>query len=260
LDVQDAVKHGYAWRAGEAPEPPEGESVINPSFEQPYEKQAGTAFVAAGWKYWYNEGDPPAETSQGPLAMPEYKEAPKAIDARRVSEGLSAQCWFIQYKVMDGGVRQLVPVTPGRRYRFTVDAQTWCSSSDTPTADDGEMYVSLGLDPLGRTDAKALGVVWSPWQRATNQHVAYQSQVVEATGPAMTVYVRAWNKWRLKHNDIYVDNVRWLEEGAPEIPEPPTPGECQALSAEQVEEIVRRVVREEIRGIQLQIALTCAGG
>jgi len=252
-DWQKAQSEEYTWTdEPEPPDPPQEGTVINPSFEQPYEKQAGTAFVAAGWKFWFNEGDPPAEQNQGPLAMPEYKEAPIAIDPHRVAEGLSAQCWFIQYKVMDGGVRQVVPVTQGKRYYFTVEGQAWCSDSDNPHTADGELYVSLGLDPYGREDAQAQGIVWSPWQRVTANYETYASQKVEAQGGAMPVYIRAWNKWRLKHNDIYVDDLKWFEDGTdPEPPDPPDPPptECHALTEEQVRAIVRSEIRAAFENV-----------
>lgn len=225
-DFRGAVAQDYTWGApGEPPEPPEEDTVINPSFERPYEKQAGTAFVALGWRYWHNQGNPPAEDSQGPLAMPEYKEAPRALDAYRVLEGKSAQCWFIQYKVMDGGIYQVVPAKVGWRYHFDVQAQTWCSNSEDTRAADGEMYLSLGLDPYGRTDPQAQGVVWSPWARVGGSYGRVTSQAVLALGEQMTVYIRAWNKWKKTHNDIYVDDLRWYEEGkTPEPPEPEPPG------------------------------------
>lgn len=244
-DWKAAQAEGYTWTDKEPPPDPGGQ-MINPSFEQPYEKQAGTAFVAAGWKYWYNQGDPPAEQSQGPLAMPEYKEAPRSVDPHRVAEGLSAQCWFIQYKVMDGGVYQVVQTTPGKQYYFTVEAQAWCSSSDNPHTADGELYLSLGIDPYGRTDPKAQGIVWSPWSRLTANYESYISQRVTAQGSAVTVYLRAWNKWKLKHNDIYVDDLQWIEEGTDPEPPDPTPTECKALTAEEIRAIVREVIREEL--------------
>jgi hypothetical protein len=151
--------------------------------------------------------------------------------------------------VMDGGLRQVVPVTPGSRYYFTVEGQTWCSNSDDPRKADGELYISLGLDPYGREDAQAQGIVWSPWQRLTADYETHRSQTVEAQGGAMTVYIRAWNKWKLKHNDVYVDDLQWIEEGDP-TPEPepdpdpdPQPTECKALTEAEF----RVIVREEIR-------------
>ena len=44
----------------------------------------------------------------------------------------------------------------------------------------------------------------------------YQALEMQATAdaPHATVFVRAWNKWRLSHNDVYVDAVTLEVEGA----------------------------------------------
>ena len=59
----------------------------------------------------------------------------------------------------------------------------------------------------------------------------------------MTVFVRAWNKWRLSHNDIYIDDCHLVKEGGGTIP----PGGTDCLMDwDRLESTVRRVVAEEL--------------
>jgi len=248
-DFDEAVSYGYT--VGEK----EGDDmIVNPSMEQPYIKQGGTVWVAAGWTAWWNTGDPPQEQSQGPLAQPEFKEAPISLDAHRVSEGLSSQCWFIGSKVMDGGVYQTIQTEAGKWYRYAVDAQTWCSDNNDPYTDDGEMYFMIGLDPDGGTNPKSTSIVWMQWDKLIKNFKRITSQQVKATGPTMTVFLRGWNKWRLRHNDVYVDNGELVSESDPD-PEPPgpTPTECNALTADEIRTIVREEIRIALESVKGQI-------
>lgn len=66
---------------------------------------------------------------------------------------------------MSGGIRQCVRVGAGKRVVLRVPFHVWCSQSDNPQADDGELYVRVGIDSHGRTDPRADDVVWSNWVR-----------------------------------------------------------------------------------------------
>jgi len=247
-DFFAATTHGYAWPREPEPEPPEEDNLLlNPSFEQPYHAHLGTVKVADGWDYFHKRGDPPHEPNQGPCAMPEYKPLPASLDARRVVDGDTAQCWFLNYKVMDAGIYQRVPVEHNHWYQFSVSAQAWCSNSDDPAVSDGEMYLSLGIDPRGKEEPFELGVVWQPWAWVGPTHERFYSLPVRARDDHITVYVRSWNKWRLKHNDVYVDAASLTEiDVCPDQPDPgPGPTECQ-FSEAAVESVVRRVVVEEL--------------
>ena len=213
-----------------------GPVLVNPSFEPPYiEHGAGEVKVAHGWQPFFCEGcDPPHEESQGPTARPEYKPLPKLLDPRRVVEGDTAQAWFLTNRVKDGGVSQRVRVTPGEWYVFSVSLQAWCTNSNDPTISNGEMYAAIGIDPAGREDAFEVGVVWASWEWVGPDHKRYASRTVQAEGEYITVFVRTWNKWRLKHNDIYADAGRLVRASGPgpqPTPQPtqtpqPTPLPC----------------------------------
>ena len=213
----------------------QGGALVNPSFEPPYlEHGAGEVKVATGWLPFWKIGDPPHEVSQGPTARPEYKPLSASLDPRRVVEGDTAQAWFLTSKVMDGGIYQRVRVTPGEWYVFSVSLQAWCTNLNDPAVSNGEMYATLGIDPDGRTDAFEVGVIWMGWQWVGPNHKRYESRAVQAESEYITVFIRTWNKWRLKHNDIYADVAR-LERVSGPGPQPtplptwtpqPTPLPC----------------------------------
>jgi len=213
----------------------------NGSFEGEYVRHGGTVLVAEGWTPFWSLGNPPAEVGQGPCAMPEYKPLDATIDARRVVHGERAQCWFLNWKVMDAGVYQVVPALEEEWYQFSVSAQAWCDSGNNPSVSQGEMYLALGIDPYGRRSPFEMGVLWSPWHWVGPMHERMESPLVQARENQVTVLIRAWNKWKLRHNDIYVDHAL-LEVGLPW--EPPTPAPGEGVDYEQI----RGIVRAELAG------------
>lgn len=246
-DFKTAQRHGYKW-TNDQPEPPGDETMMNPSFELPYTDYLGTVKVAHGWLPFWSTGDPPQETSQGPCVMPEYKQLPRAIDASRIVDGDTAQCWFLRYKVMDAGVLQKVDAVPGRRYKFDVSLQAWCSNGHDPSVSEGEMYATLGIAANGNMDPWDVGIQWTTWARIDETHRRMESREVVAEGGKIVLFIRAWNKWKLEHNDVYADDAHLVEVGSePEPPGPQPPGECRALTEQQI----RAIVREELDGTKL---------
>jgi hypothetical protein len=241
-DFHEAVQHWYTVPADaepEPPEPPEEDDMQNPSLELPYHRdsQNSTVEVAHDWTYFASDGKPPER--DGPCQLPEYKALNRSEDARRVYDGNTAQCWFIRWKIMDAGIYQRIPTTVGAVYSFDAMFQAWCSESDDPTVSDGDMHVLLGIDPHGGMDAFSQEVVWSDWKRADADYKRYTSPQVVALDDHITVFIRAWNKWELSHNDIYVDDCHLVKEGGGT-----PPGGGEPVDYERIEEIVRRVVAE----------------
>jgi hypothetical protein len=241
-DFHTAVERGYTVPADaepEPPEPPEEDDMQNPSLELPY-RQAdpdhSTVIVAHGWEYWASDGKPPER--DGPAQLPEYKPLTRQEDPRRVYDGDTAQCWFIRWKIMDAGIYQRVPAEMGALYSFDAMFQAWCSNSDDPTVSDGDMHVMLGIDPHGGMDAFSQEVIWSDWKRADAEYRQYTSPQIAALDDHITLFVRAWNKWELSHNDIYVDDCHLIAYGGT------PPGGGEPVDYDRIEEIVRRVVAE----------------
>jgi hypothetical protein len=147
---------------------------------------------------------------------PEFKPVTVAIDPKRVVEGQTTQGWFVRWKTMDAGVYQRVTgLAAGQELTFSASIQVWCSQKDNPRADDGELYMRVGIDPAGGIDPWADSVQWSAWERGTREHERI-SITATAAGGAATVFVRGWNKWKLSHNDAYVDDAQLIVAGVPE--------------------------------------------
>lgn len=198
--------------------------LYNPGFEGNYPNQDGIneVKVADGWRAFWSNGDPPHEHKQGPCGRPEYKPLTRDVDVLRVLDGETAQCWFIGSRVMDAGVFQRVTGLPsGAEIGFSVHAHTWCSDANDPRATDGEMYLSLGVDLEGKTDPWSITVRWSGWQRLNDRYREFGFGGFVIRDTSATVFIRAWNKWRLRHNDVYVDGafLSVVESPDPE-PEP----------------------------------------
>lgn len=224
--------------------------LVNPSFDPPYAPRGANEIqLATGWYPFWSTGNPPHEINQGPCARPEYKPATRAVDAWRVWDTDTAQCWFAFSKVMDAGIYQQV-IVEKRALVFSIQAQAWCSNGDDPRVSDGEMYVALGIDPYGKTDPFELGVIWTPWKPLTGEYQRFVSVPVMPDVDRITVFVRAWNKWRLKHNDIYVDTAGLAYvEGQPPVEPQPEPGTGPSLAE------IRQAIREELGGLTVSLAV-----
>lgn len=211
-------------------------ALKNQSFEYPYheDEEHSTVKVAEGWTYWASDGKPPER--DGPCQLPEYKPLPKSEDVHRVYEGNVAQCWFIRWKIMDAGIYQRVDSVAGADYQFSIMCQAWCSDKNDPRVSDGELNVQIGIDPTGGTDPFAPSVVYSDWKWVGPEYERYLSPRVQAKGAKLTVFVRAWNKWELSHNDIYVDSAQLTRYGGTE---PPDGGDIDYSA-------IRQIVREEL--------------
>jgi len=224
----------------------------NPNFSGPYTSRSrGNEIVAANWHEFYrNEAIPPHEPSQGPTGLPEYKPVYKRDFPYRVQYGDAAQCFFSFHRVMDAGVLQRVDVETGRWLRFRANVQAWCSNGDDPRKSEREMYVSLGIGV--HSDPFELGAIWTPWQYIGAEYVMLTSPAVQAWSRQTFVAVRAWNKWKSKHADLYVDyaELTYVDIGGTPEPEPePEPGACDALSYDLTVRAVKQGVSEFLRDL-----------
>ncbi len=177
----------------------------------PYtERGAGEVKVAEHWEPFFSEGE--TIEDQGPTARPEYKYIDAVIDERRLYEGPYTQCWFLNNKIMDAGIYQIVTVPVGALVTFSAWVQTWCSDSHDPMADDGEMYFRLGLGLVGEINPDLDSVVWTSFYKGNNEFVKLTVSAYTAT-PRLTVFIRSWNKWKFNHNDAYVGTTYMSIEG-----------------------------------------------
>ena len=139
-------------------------SLRNGGFEGAY-----TEGVAPEWEPFWLEGMP--HEGQGPATRPEFKPVTTEIDPARIVEGDKAQEWYVRWNTMDAGVyQQVTGLQAGQSLTFSASVQVWCSQNDDPRADDGELYMRVGIDPMGGVDPWAGSVQWSGWKRGTKEH------------------------------------------------------------------------------------------
>lgn len=206
-----------------------GNLLQNPGFEQPFATFDGQPprQVASGWTPWHVSA--PAGSPSFFNAQPEYM--PTAPNAARIRSGNDAQTILSFFATHHGGVYQRVTgVTPGTTLRFTVYAYVWSSTFDNVNLSegDGDVLVSVGIDPTGGTNGQSAAIVWST---PVEQYDAYNAYTVQAAAAssAVTVFVRTTVGVPVKHNNIYLDDASLVVIGsAPTVPtatatrQPPT--------------------------------------
>jgi LysM repeat protein len=217
----------------------DGNLLQNPGFEEPFNTLDGDPprQVAQGWTPWHvpaMAGAPSYEKRQ-----PEYEP-----ETGRVLEGSSAQLISSFFATHDGGVYQRVTgVTPGDTLRFSLFAYVWSSTGDNPdsSAENGDVYVQVGLDPTGGTDPGGEAIVWSA--EIIEEYDAYNEYSVEAQAEAdaVTVFVRTSVGIPVKNNNIYLDQAALvsLDGGAVEPTEAATEEavETEAAAVEPTSEV-----------------------
>lgn len=218
--------------------------LTNPGFESPYTSKGGSPerFVANGWEPWHvprAAGDSESENQQ-----PEYEET--SPDTSRIRSGNNAQRYFSFFATHTGGVYQRVTgITPGTELRFSVYAYIWSSNFDDVdlSESDGDVVVSVGIDPTGGTDGTSGDIVWSP--PAIDQYDAYRqySVIANATSNAVTVFVRSTIDFAVRNNNIYLDDavLEITEESQPDptatntdIPQPSATNTLEPTEVVQV--------------------------
>ena len=202
--------------------------MINGSFDLPYGVHPAhdNIFTAHGWSPWWSDRKWPDQDQNvnRPIATPEYKAITLLDDAQRVLDGDSCQCLFVFGKLMQAGVFQRVPVAAGKRCTFGVAFETWCSQSDNPRVSDAELYLRVGIDKRGGTDWEADSIVWGNWVRGAPEYARTAISAV-AECDEVTLWIHAWNKWAVRHNDCYLDAATFEVEGEQPPPPPPEPGD-----------------------------------
>jgi hypothetical protein len=240
-DLQAAMAHGYTWTDVEPPEPPEEDDMLlNRSFEGPYvqDPRHSTVKVAHDWTYFArSDQESPIPGADGLIVLPEYKPLPQSLDAHRVWDGVTAQCWFATNAIYDAGVYQRADAVIGVTYQFDVMGQSWFSNENDPTISGKDLYIALGIDPGGGVDAFAPTVIWTGWKQLGADYQRFGSEAVQAQASAITVFVRTAAKWALKHVDTYIDDAHLFLVNGP--PEPPASGEIDY-------ERIRQIVHEEL--------------
>lgn len=187
--------------------------------------QYGEIFTPEGWVTWWQEGE---------FKRPECKvipnEAPFNSDPNRIYQGYYSGMCFTFFGKQNAGYYQVVRnVPPGSVVEGSFYAHAWACSDDNPPESCGDpysFYFQVGIDPNGGTDPFSQNIVWS--SPAYHYDVYGMVGPVQATvgeGGAATIFIKAYGKWPLKHNDAYMDNptLKLVSQGETPTPTPPPP-------------------------------------
>lgn len=194
--------------------------LTNPGFESPFNAVGGNALVnvAQGWTPWHipqSAGDTASQNVQ-----PEYYPSSNTSDSLgvpRIRSGSDGQQFSAFFATFQGGVFQRVTgVQPGTQLRFSIFAHVWSSSFDDPdlSDEDGGVLVQVGIDPTGGEDGESASIIWSS---ATQLYDAFNeySVTANASGSAVSVWVRASISFPVKNTVVYLDDASLVNAGAP---------------------------------------------
>ena len=201
-------------------------------------QEFGEIVVPEEWTAWWLEGQTPIPwdpaNTQG-YRRPEMKVIDLVapfLDPLRISDPPKAVQIFTFQGIHEAGLYQRVTgLEPGRTLRATFSVHGWSSVLDDPRKSDFcnggpyNMMFTIGIDPTGGTNPRGSTVVWGTPTGVYNifMDVFVTDVIVPSTG-IVTVFTRSQVRWRFKHNDAYMDNVR-LEytSSTPPTDPPPTP-------------------------------------
>jgi hypothetical protein len=152
---------------------------------------------------WASDADPDCKTS---VVGYEIETDPAYTDA----DGYAAR-WHTGYGSGWYGIRQRVPATPGKTYRFTATMYLWAGDGvkGHPSMGAYNIVGMAGIDPTGGADMVSADVQWGrTWQ--LDQYTPVTVEVV-AKSDAITVYTAGKFRWCLARNDMRVSNTELIE-------------------------------------------------
>ena len=122
----------------------------------------------------------------------------------------------------DGGVYQVVAVTPGHGYHFEV-AWAVVRHGGTAVHDDSQLIRQVGIDPYGGTNPLSPNVQWSGEYTGSGKFAPELAIDQYAQSDHITIYLRATNHYTDSRNEVFFDHAVLTENGAPPIAvAPPT--------------------------------------
>lgn len=117
----------------------------------------------------------------------------------------------------DGGVYQLVPVTPGRSYHFEV-AWAVVRHGGAAVHEDSQLIRRVGIDPYGGSDAASSNVQWSVEYTGSGKFAPELAIDEAALADHITLFLRAQNRYTDARNEVFFDHaVMSLNAGVPPI-------------------------------------------
>ncbi len=118
----------------------------------------------------------------------------------------------------DGGVYQVVAVTPGRGYHFEVAWAVVRFNGGNGPQDDSKLIRQVGLDPFGGTNPLASTVQWSGEYGGSGKFAPELSIDQYARSDHIAIFLRARNEYTDARAEVFFDHATLTENpGMPPI-------------------------------------------
>jgi uncharacterized repeat protein (TIGR01451 family) len=190
--------------------------LVNPGFEdgyseredpyEPWKGPQGELTVADGWELWYDNLPGQGGYNHRPKYEPE--DGYVHTDPLRVRSGQYAQEMSNSSATHTAGLYQRTRVPMGSQVQFSIWVMVWSSLHDDPhqSKDDGNYWLSVGIDPYGGTDPFSEQIIWSDRFEHYDEHVLLSVRAV-AQADHVTVFTKGAPDWPVKHNESYWDDA-----------------------------------------------------
>jgi hypothetical protein len=223
------------------------------SFEEGFYDYEGIGELTCpnGWTPKWVQG-----TTPGRLHRPEYDAKDRDIGQPEVRTGRYAANFFTVHATHDGCLFRKFSVGAGKLVRASV----WCMNvTRDKQGGSGGHGMQIGIDPTGGEDHTAESVVYGDWWSSYMDEWEEREWIkvtTEAISQAdeISVFLRAKCDFPVDINASHWDDfVLEVGEAPPPPPVEEEPGEEVSAgypTLEQIEEVVRRVVQEELAKLQ----------
>jgi hypothetical protein len=159
----------------------------------PLGEDCGGWAVATGWSAFVTSGNPASS------CLNENK------NPTNVHRGQRSQELTFDFTATTAGIYRTVPVTPGHRYAISAWGKHIQSASPVELA--------LGIDLNGGQDHQAASVQWFPWDEVAEDAWVHTEETVTATGPSMTIFLKAHHPQPAQGGATLFDDVRVVDLG-----------------------------------------------
>jgi hypothetical protein len=159
----------------------------------PLGEDCGGWAVAAGWNAFVTPGNPASS------CLNENK------NPANVHRGQRSQELTFDFTDTTAGIYRTISVTPSHRYAISAWGKHIRSASPVELA--------LGLDLSGGQDHQAASVQWFPWDETAEDAWVYTEETVTASGPSMTIFLRAHHPQPAQGGATLFDDVSLRDLG-----------------------------------------------
>lgn len=167
--------------------------------------------VIPPWIPWYvapGEGSPPT------FKRPEWG----ANKEHTLPEKEQSQKIHHNFATWEGGIMQMADVKQGANVLFVADVMLKSGKKDSDAKGDGTVWV--GIDPDGKGDPWAEGIIWTPTPMigVYDQWRTISVGTKSRAGRVNLLFRCTW-KWPVDWNDLFIGEARLNAE--PPDPDPP---------------------------------------